>query len=512
MLDEAISSAQAEARSDVSDTRRMAIIAMVVTVVIGSALLVLLSLGVSRSLIVPLRSLGRAMRRFGDGDLASRAAPAPDEVGTLARSFNSLADAVEHRVTDLRTQSERGSQLRVISEALDLAVDEPDVHRILEHALAILAPGTPGEVLAGEEQSLELRQVVTNPSASPPNCPVTDQAGCPAISRGRTVTFDGPDSLNACPNLRGRPGGPCSAVCVPMTAGGQTLGVLHATGRVGAPPPGELVDHLTSLVSQASVRIESIRILESTREQASTDTLTGLANRRILEVTLGDLLRRTTPFVLVVADLDHFKSINDQYGHEVGDRALRLFADVLADNVRDHDLVARFGGEEFVLVYPNMGLATSIEVIERIRIALHDRLERSDLPQFTSSYGVTHSSVADEVDEIIRVADAGLFMAKDLGRNRVVVSDADSAAEVFAEHSVTLERRRSRVERGEFEEPQSADPIDLVESPEQVGGEVIDLAAAASGGIDEPAGEGSSAEPHQGQADTDDPIRPDGIF
>ena len=132
-----------------------------------------------------------------------------------------------------------------------------------------------------------------------------------------------------------------------------------------------------------------------------------------------------------VADVDLFKTLNDNYGHETGDRALQLFAKVLEDNVRGHDVVARYGGEEFVLVYPELTVKKAMEVIERIRLALEKAIEAAGLPPFTCSFGVTHSSSADTVDGIIRIADAGLLQAKDLGRNRVVFADLDLAAEVF---------------------------------------------------------------------------------
>ena len=434
-LDGVLAQRAAEERDELSAIRTWSIVVMVVLVAIAAVTLLMIGSVVARSIVEPMRALGRVMRRFGDGDLRARSVTASDEVGTLARSFNALADGASDRIRHLSADAERGTQLRVISEALDLARDENDVDRILEHALAILVPGLPAELLVNEEASTRLRQVAVNPSTGAPNCPVPDTTGCVAIRRGQTVTFDRPDTLNACPWLRDRAKGPCSAVCIPVNPGGHVLGVLHSTGPVGEPPSSEVVEQLVNLVSQTSTRIGSMRTLETTKLQASTDTLTGLANRRTLELRLGDLLRTNTPFVLAVADLDHFKTINDTYGHEVGDRALQLFATVLAENVRGHDLVARFGGEEFVLVYPEMDLQRSMEVMERIRTALARAIEASGMPAFTCSFGVTHSSLAGDVETIVRIADAGLLAAKEQGRNRVVYADVDLAAEVFGEQA-----------------------------------------------------------------------------
>ena len=412
-------------------------------VLVTAIVLPFLGLAITGSIVDPLRRVGRVMRRFGDGDLRARATEAPDEVGALARSFNALADGAGRRIRDLSSDAERGTQLRVIAEALELATEEDDVHRIVEHATAILTPGVNLEMLVNDPGSSRLRQVAVNPTATAPNCPVPDTAGCVAIRRGHTVTFDQPDSLNACPWLRDRPKGPCSAVCVPANAGGHVLGVLHATAAVGSPPSGDVVEQMVTIASQASTRIGSMRTLETTRTLAATDTLTGLANRRSVESRIGDLLRTGNPFVLAVADLDHFKAVNDNYGHEFGDRALQLFAEVLAENVRGHDLVARFGGEEFVLVYPGMDVQRSMEVIERIRVALARAVQQGGMPEFTCSFGITHSSVAGDVETIIRIADAGLLLAKERGRNRVVYADADIAASVF-DHDPADGRLRPR--------------------------------------------------------------------
>ena len=462
-FDVVLRAAESSARRHLETLRNRSLIAVGVALFLGSSMAIAGGFAVARSVTRPMRVLAQSMRRFGDGDLQARNVEAGDEVGLMSRSFNSLADGLASRVRQLSTDAERVTQQRIISEALDLAADETDIERIVEHSFSILAPGTPSELLVAESGSSQLRQLVTNPTVGAPNCPVGLTGSCVAIRWGRTMSFDRPDALNACPLLRDRATGPCSATCIPINVSG-VVGVLHATGPVDHPPQPQLVEQLVTLASQTGSRIGSIRTLERTRLQASTDTLTGLANRRTLESALQDLIRTTTPFVLVVADLDEFKNLNDRYGHEVGDRALQMFARVLTENVRGLDIVARFGGEEFVLVYPEMDIGRSMEVIERMRFALIEAIASSDLPSFTCSFGVTHSSSAVDVDAVIRIADAGLMLAKELGRDRVVYSDAELAAEVFSP-----ERSRARVH------PLGVDPggIDL-------GRATIDLTDSAS--------------------------------
>ena len=429
--------------------RRIAIILVLALLTIGAVAIVLLARRVGRSIADPVRLLGRHMRRFGDGDTSVRSPIADDEVGTLARSFNAMADQVGARVRLLHDDAERGTKLRVINDALDQADHESDVHHIVEGALAILTPDSGGELLLNDSTSSTLWTVATNPDAGPGGCPVETSASCLAMRRAQPMIFDSPTAINACPKLRGRPNGPCSAACVPVSVNGNLLGVFHVTAKEHEPPSADTIEQLVTLAGQVGNRIGAMRTLESTRLQASTDGLTGLANRRMLEARLGDLLRTHTPFVLAVADLDKFKELNDQYGHEFGDRALQLFAKVLEDNVRGHDIVARFGGEEFVLVYPEMSVKPSMEVIERIRAALARSLDTANFPSFTCSFGVAHSSVDDNVEGIIRVADAGLLMAKELGRNRVVYADEDMAATVFGGNPAP---------RGVGAEPTGAEP------------------------------------------------------
>lgn len=429
-VDDELETRLAAANDDFDRLQRRLVTAALIVMAVGTLMLLWLWRSITSSITRPLRLVGRNMRRFGDGDHAARAAVAGDEVGTLARSFNSMADSVSIRINELTEDAERGTQLRMVSEALDLADRETDVYRIVERALGLITPTNPGELLVTEPTSSRLWQVSANPEAGPANCPVETSEGCIAMRRAQTMVFDSPSSINSCPQLRNRESA-CSATCVPVSVNGHLLGVVHMTAPEFDPPDPGVVDQVVTLGGQIGVRVGAIRTLETTRLQASTDGLTGLANRRMLEARIGDFIRGGVPFALAVADLDRFKQLNDTYGHETGDRALQLFAKVLQENVRGHDVVARFGGEEFVLVYPELLVKPAMEVIERIRHATARAVEAAGLPPFTCSFGVTHSSDGTTVESIIRIADAGLLMAKDLGRDRAVYADQELAAEVF---------------------------------------------------------------------------------
>jgi diguanylate cyclase (GGDEF)-like protein len=165
------------------------------------------------------------------------------------------------------------------------------------------------------------------------------------------------------------------------------------------------------------------------RDQAERDWLTGLYNRRYLDATLERMRddARHAPLSLAVLDLDHFKSVNDRFGHDAGDRVLTRTAELLKENVRATDIVARAGGEEFVVVMPWTDVAEATACAERLRAAIAAE-PWSDLAaamSITTSIGLVTSASTTDLDSTIRLADRRLYAAKSAGRNRI---DATSFA------------------------------------------------------------------------------------
>ena len=155
-----------------------------------------------------------------------------------------------------------------------------------------------------------------------------------------------------------------------------------------------------------------LRIMAETQLQAMTDGLTGLMNRRSFENRARALRSNGVDYAFVMADLDHFKGLNDAHGHETGDRALRVFAETLRESVRTEDLVCRYGGEEFTVLLPGVDLAEAVEIMERVRETLARTTRRGDVPSFTASYGVAESNVAADFEDLLLRADRALFAAK----------------------------------------------------------------------------------------------------
>mgnify|MGYP003604345477 FL=1 len=170
--------------------------------------------------------------------------------------------------------------------------------------------------------------------------------------------------------------------------------------------------------------------LEVNRELATRDELTGLINRRamldLMALEHSRSLRSGRPLLLAQLDIDHFKPINDQHGHATGDRALQAFAGTVRASVRDTDVLARWGGEEFVLMLTDTSADHARELLERIRQAVQalEIAHSAGSLQLTVSIGLAQHLPGDTVEHTLERADQALYRAKALGRNRVVVAPA----------------------------------------------------------------------------------------
>jgi diguanylate cyclase (GGDEF)-like protein len=162
--------------------------------------------------------------------------------------------------------------------------------------------------------------------------------------------------------------------------------------------------------------------MASSERAASTDPLTGLANRRTLEKLVEKLRHQSQLFAVVILDIDHFKKINDTHGHDVGDRAIKAVSELLKSCMRKEDLACRFGGEEFVFILPGFGAQESVDVYTRIRRDLPGALQRAALPAFTISAGIADHSSGMNFEAILSQADQALYRAKHSGRDRAVLA------------------------------------------------------------------------------------------
>ncbi len=227
-----------------------------------------------------------------------------------------------------------------------------------------------------------------------------------------------------------------SVIALPFTLGKVQAGVFFLRRMVDEPPlTNEDVEFADSVIKAAVAAIHRAQVIETTKADnarlevlAHTDPLTQVLNRRALTVRLASELERARRYdsvlTLLMVDLDHFKKVNDTYGHLVGDEVLREVATLLQNEVRSVDVVARYGGEEFVAVLPETSLVGAMTFAERIRehvAATSFATSLVDALQLTCSIGVSSypSTTINTVDDLFARADEALYRAKADGRNRV---------------------------------------------------------------------------------------------
>jgi diguanylate cyclase (GGDEF)-like protein len=332
-----------------------------------------------RSIVRRLGSLAEAAYAIARGRLSERVpVHGRDEFALLATAFNDMANQLQARLDEL--EDERGRLRDAIArfgEALAATHDVGTLLSVIVEA-AVEATGAAGARLLADDGRL--------------------------IESG---TLDG--------------GG--EQLQFPLTAGRTTFGTLTLVG-----PAFDVEQRMTanSLASHAAIALENARLHRVVERQALVDGLTGIANRRQCEDALTQEIARAerlgTPFTLVLADLDDFKTVNDIHGHPVGDDVLREFASVLKSTLRESDLAGRWGGEEFLLLLSGTDAAGGTNLAERVRTALTERsfLGRDGEVVFvTCSFGVAQHRAGGDERDIFAAADRALYRAKRDGKNRV---------------------------------------------------------------------------------------------
>jgi diguanylate cyclase (GGDEF)-like protein len=296
-----------------------------------------------------------------------------DELGALARAFNDMAG-------DLEREKLRLSRVtRGFGEALGATHDSDQLLRVVVQTAVEATNAASGAVVDGDVELV------------------------------RAGSSDGPDRI-----------------AFGLESRDEHFGELVLTGeRFGE----DERDVAATIAAHAVIALENARLHRVVEQQARFDALTGLPNRRHCEATLeGELVRARRsdePFAFVLADLDDFKAINDRYGHPAGDRVLLTFGEIAQATIRESDLAARWGGEEFAFLMPATDPRGAEELVERIRVAVEEHpieLEDGTMLRLTVSFGIATHPDESSSAKLIRAADAALYEAKRAGKNRVATS------------------------------------------------------------------------------------------
>ncbi|WP_277665661.1 sensor domain-containing diguanylate cyclase [Novosphingobium lindaniclasticum] len=247
---------------------------------------------------------------------------------------------------------------------------------------------------------------------------------CWALKRGKPHVNDRRGGSLCCQHATGE----VSTIEVPMMARGQVFGLL-----VIAAAPGEARDRLRgtrriarALADSMSLALSNIALREKLRTQSLRDPLTGLYNRRYMEDALKryvNLAQRTgTPISVLMIDLDNFKRLNDEHGHAKGDAVLRDVAGQLVDTLRPSDVIARYGGEELLVIMPKCSLENAATKAELLRKRV-EALSAAHGTEISASFGIaTVPETATGAGDVITMADSALYGAKQAGKNRVVTA------------------------------------------------------------------------------------------
>lgn len=421
---------------------------------IGGILLAFLLLALASSVLV-VRALGgqvgeflRAARRLGEGNFDE---PVPihgsDEFAQLGTEFNNMSEELAARIAEIeRAREQLEEAIRRVGEAVAAGLDREGVVALIVRTAIEACGADAGRALPIDPERMDLVELGIEGDESL-------MAGLMAAER-EAFAIDpeiGKELMAALepdrdPLPQRRPSTAqldlVHAMALPMRArlaGGKDVdfvGVISIARRDRAFSEAEH-ELFGYLAGQATLSIENVDLHETVQQQAVTDELTGLFNVRQFHSRLDGEIDRAerfgNPLSLVMLDIDKFKSVNDTYGHQQGDKVLIEVARVLRRMSRDVDLPARYGGEEMAVVLPQTDLIGAEQQAERIRAALEgmniQRLDGGGRLPVTASFGVaSFPSEAGDKTALIAAADAALYRAKRGGRNRVERAEPAAAA------------------------------------------------------------------------------------
>jgi diguanylate cyclase (GGDEF)-like protein len=363
-----------------SKTRTSVLVILAILLAIGIGLVTWLT----RSVVPPIRRFSIFADRVASGDLSTQLAPTgSDELSDLGR-------ALDEMVRKRRVERDYDATQFEFTQAMQLTESEGEAHELLKRHLERSIPGgTP--VVLNRNNSADRLEAMTDIPADLPLRSSLESAvprSCLAIRFGRPHTEAvGSSSLMSCEICSGCPE---FATCTPSLVSGEVIGSLllsHAT------PLRETEDRrIRDSVTQAAPVLANLRNLAIAEVRAATDSLTGLPNRRAVSDTMKRMVaqasRTISPLAALLLDLDHFKKINDTYGHGTGDEVLAAVGEVLRATLRESDFAGRLGGEEFLVLLPATDKDGALLCAEKIREAIEKILIAAVERSITVSIGV----------------------------------------------------------------------------------------------------------------------------
>lgn len=279
-----------------------------------------------------------------------------------------------------------------------------------------------GALFLVEGEKLRLVSSVNLPEAALEHCKSIKRGEClcgMAESTGEII-YSSNDDNSGQPTICNPETASFGQIVIPLKASDKAVGVISLFIKLASIIDGQVREMLSSMGSEIGIAVEKAKLYEETKISSLHDPLTGLANRRLLELQLEKCFekvrRYAEGFSVVMVDIDHFKRFNDTHGHQEGDKLLVKVAHILESETRSTDYVFRYGGEEFLIILINADMATSCNVAEKLRSEVETKTG------VTISLGIAiYEESMPGSAELIKRADEALYRAKEMGRNRVEV-------------------------------------------------------------------------------------------
>jgi diguanylate cyclase (GGDEF)-like protein len=323
-----------------------------------------------------------------------------------------------------------------LSESLQSCLSADEAHNLITATAQILFPESSGAVCitTSSRDMVEVAATWGDPALSERHFEPKD---CWALRRGRLHRLGVEPTSLACVHLgSSRPAG---SMCVPMMAHGEGLGLLYIDTRSSVDSMAAALSEevfspeerlARTLAEQSALALANLNMRDVLKMQSVRDPLTGLFNRRYMEESLDRELRRTvrkqSSLGILMIDIDHFKNLNDTFGHEAGDAVLRSLGTLLKGHFRGEDIVCRFGGEEFTVILPEASTSVARQRASELCEAVKQMLVQhrgQPLHSISLSIGVAvYGEQGTTADSLISAADSALYLAKKQGRDQVVVA------------------------------------------------------------------------------------------
>lgn len=394
-------------------TRLLVLLALVVAglIAIGTVLWLI------HTIVPRIKAYSRFSVQVARGELGARLEPTgDDEITVLGRTLNTMVDRQAAERAHEEQQAEF-AQMMQITEA------EEEAHELLKRHLERSVSASSVVVLNRNNSAdrLEATTAVAPGSQLETALAEAKPRSCLAVRFGRAHAEGEGEPLVQCEICGEAPG---RSDCEPLLVGGEVIGSVLV--HHDEPLADQERNAITNSIAQAAPVLANLRNLALAEFRASTDALTGLPNNRAVQDTVKRMVaqasRTATPLAAALLDLDHFKQINDFYGHARGDEVLAAAGIVLRASVRESDFVGRYGGEEFVILMPGTSREGAVTVLEKIRTTFATITVPTVDRAITASAGIAVlPDDGGDVATLLRNADRALYAAKSNGRNRVEV-------------------------------------------------------------------------------------------